>query len=104
MRLVLADADSHQSVLAVVEERVVGRFATVENDVLDALAIVLAVGWETGSCKIGGGGDDVHGGDDFVGDSWLDHPRPVDDVRNAMATFPCERLSSCKDIIAKMLA
>ena len=104
MSLVLADADRHQSVLAVVEERFVGRFAIVENDVFDALAIVLAVGGQTGSCKIGGGGDDVHGGDNFVGDSWFDHPRPVDDVRNAMAALPCKRLSSCKEIIAKILA
>ena len=98
VRLVLAEPDRHQVVLAVVEERLVGRFATVENDVLDALAIVLAVCRQTGPREIGGGGDDVHGGDDFVGDSWFDLIWPVDDVRNAMTSFPREGLSSSEDI------
>ena len=70
MRLVLSVPDRHQVVLAVVEERVVGRCATIEYDFPDALAVVHAVDGQRGASEVSCRGDDVHGRDEFVGYSW----------------------------------
>ena len=96
VRLVLPDADGHQVVGAVVEERLMWRRSSFQDHILDARAIVDTIGGKTAASEVDRGLDDVHGGDHVMVDSWLHLAWPVDDVRNAVTSLPRLRLTTYK--------
>ena len=101
MSLVLSQSSGHQVVLAVVEETFGVRrniVLWVQDEILDALTIYHPMsreGTRWSAAEVCSGLDDIHRRDQFIRDTWLDSPRPVDDVWDTMTAFPRVGLSTC---------